>query len=313
MVLRPLGLLLIGLLCAAQPVRAAAVSATGGASRDAEAAGASRSVLETAGGEFDLESYRVGETLQLPAGRIERPVVSASEIMFRHAPAPPARSGRGRRIAISILCSAVLPGLGELYLYLQSRDNGILARVPVFLAFEGYNWYAYKDNHDTGRDLKDQYVAFANEHWSEERFLEQHPCCSGYGGCPDWEFYNDECNGEVDYFPYIPLHLDFEEYYENLGKYDAFVYGWDDWDAMNPTYWTANRTYYWSLRQDSNKHLSRADDHVMLLIVSRVLSMIDAGWLAYRMGSEGEAGREGWSLDVDPGRVYPSMAIRYRF
>jgi hypothetical protein len=312
MALRPLGLLLTGLLVASSSFWASAVAAAGGSPKNVGRAETERSVFEAERGDFDLESYRLSETLQLSGGRIAQPVVSATEIMARHAPPRAVGPGRGRRVAISVLCSAILPGLGELYLYLQSRDSKILARVPLFLAYEGYNWYAYKDNHDKGRDLKDQYVAFADEHWSEERFLEQHPCCSGYGGCPDWEFYNEECNGEIDYFPYIPLRLDFEEYYENLGKYDAFVYGWDDWDEMNPTYWTPNRTYYWSLRQDSNKHLSRADDHVMLLIVGRVLSMIDAGWLAYRMGS-GESRREGWSLDLRTDRAYPSMAIRYRF
>lgn len=312
MALRPLGYVLIGLLVAASSVHASAVVSTGLSPKGVKTAETDRSLFETTRDDFNLESYRLRETLQLPEGRIEQPVVSASEIMMRHAAAPAVSPGRGRRVAISVLCSAILPGLGELYLYMQSRDNGILARVPLFLAFEGYNWYAYKDNHDKGRDLKDQYVAFADAHWSEERFLEQHPCCVGYGECPDWEFYNEECNGEFDYFLYIPLYLDFEEYYENLGKYDAFVYGWDDWDEMQPTYQTPNRTYYWSLRQESNKHLSRADDHLMLLIVSRVLSMIDAGWLAYRMGS-GEVRQDGWSLDLHTSRTYPSVAIQYRF
>jgi len=312
MAFRPLGCVLIGLLIAGSSLHASAVVTRGGSPPGVNTGGTERSVFETARGDFDLESYRLRETLKLPEGRIEHPVVSASEIMLRHAPPSVVNQGRGKRVAISVLCSAILPGLGELYLYLQSRDNAILARVPVFMAFEGYNWYAYKDNNDKGRDLKDQYVAFADVHWSEERFLQQHPCCSGYGECPDWEFYNDECNGEFDYFPYIPLHLDFEEYYENLGKYDAFVYGWDDWDEMDPTYWTPNRTYYWSLRQDSNKHLSRADDHVMLLIINRVLSMIDAGWLAYRMGS-GADRQDGWSLNLHSNRAYPSMAIQYRF
>ncbi len=312
MVLRPFVKVLIGLFIAVSSMNA---SAAVGGSEPSSTVKESRnmvSVFEAERDRFELSSHRLGETLRLQGKRIDRPIVSMSEIMLRHAPPPVRPSGRGKRIAISVLCSAILPGLGELYLYTQSRDNAILARVPLFLAFEGYNWYAYKDNHDKGRDLKDQYVVFANEHWSEERFLEQHPCCEGLGGCESWEEYNDICNGEFDYFPYIPLHLDFEEYYENIGKYDAFVYGWDDWDSVNPEYWTPNRTYYWSLRRDSNKHLSRADDHIMLLIVNRVLSMIDAGWLAYRMGN-GESNEEGLSLDLGSSGLYPSMAIRYRF
>ncbi len=311
MALRPFVIILIGLFIAVSSVDASAAVGGSEPSSTFKESGSVISVFEAARDRFELSSYRLKETLRLQGKRIDRPIVSMSEIMLGHAPPSVRPPGSGKRIAISVLCSAILPGLGELYLYTQSREKAILARVPLFLAFEGYNWYAYKDNHDKGRDLKDQYVVFADLHWSEERFLEQHPCCYG-GFCTDWEFYNEHCNDGPDYFPYIPRYLDFEEYYENIGKYDAFVYGWDDWDSVNPEYWTPNRTYYWSLRQDSNKHLARADDHIMLLIVNRVLSMIDAGWLAYRMG-RGESNEEGLSLDLGSGGMYPTVAIRYRF
>ena len=253
------------------------------------------------------KSLHLDETLRMDGERLDMPTVRASEILAGRRSA--VTGSRRRRTIISVLCSALLPGLGELYLYRETRDNGILARVPFFLAAEGYLWYGYAHNHSKGKDLKQDYMDYADEHWSLDRFLEQHPCCAGLGGCVDWEEYNSECSGDYFYFLYTPREMDEEEYYENIGKYDAFVFGWDDWDSQ-PDNWTPHRTYYWSLRDESDKYLLRADRHLMLLIVNRVVSMLDAGLLAYRMG---EDDAEGWSLELKPGREAPILNLCYRF
>jgi hypothetical protein len=212
-----------------------------------------------------------------------------------------------------MICSAVLPGLGQLYLYRETRDPWLLARAPVYLAAEGYLWFGYKYNYDKGKDIKQDYMDYADEHWSLDRFLEQHPCCEDLPGeCVTWEDFNYLCQGEFHYFLYTPRELDEEEYYENIGKYNAFVYGWDDW-ADQPDYWTPNRTYYWHLRDESDKYLLRADQHLMLLIVNRVVSMIDAGLTAYKLGNGQPLEQEGWSLELVPGHQTPVLNLGYRF
>jgi hypothetical protein len=234
--------------------------------------------------------------------------------------APQADSGAGAswsrgNTAIAILASAILPGMGELYCYRTSRDIWTLARVPAFLAVEGYLWYSYADNKSIGKDYKRDYEAYADAHWSLDRFLQNHPCCQGLGGCESWQEYNDGCKNDYNYFFYTPREADREEYYENMGKYNAFVFGWDDaLDYSDPSfaYWTEHRTYYVSLRNDSDRYLLRADQRLMGLIVNRVVSMIDTGWLAYRLSKGGNPDK-GWSLRFRTFDDAPTIVVNRRF
>lgn len=256
------------------------------------------------------KDLHLDETLRMEGRRLERPTVRPEEILAGRGSAVSSGTSRRKRTIISVLCSAVLPGLGELYLYRETRDNRILARVPFFMAAEGYLWYGYAHNHSKGKDLKQDYMDYADEHWSLDRFLEQNEYCEGIGGCVDWQEYNEECTGYFC-FLYTPREMDEEEYYENIGKYDAFMFGWDDWESLDDR-WTPHRTYYWFLRDESDKYLLRADRHLMLLIVNRVVSMLDAGLLAYRMG-EDDSRAEGWSIELKPGLEAPIVNLCYRF
>ena len=269
------------------------------------------SVFDKWADEFDTGSRLLGTTLKLSGERPQTPSVSTYEIMHGRSSAVSVGPGGRKRIAVSVLLSALLPGLGELYLYRESREISVLARVPVFFALEGYLWYGYDHNHSKGRDFERQYKEFADAHWDLGRFLLQQPCCNALGGCTDCDQYDECCKGDYWYFPFIPKEIDEEEYYENIGKYDAFVFGWDDWNSQ-PDMWTPNRNYYWSLRGESDKYLLRGDHCIMFLIVSRVVSMLDSGWLAYRMG-RGEEQKEGWSLELEGGHAAPALILSYSF
>ena len=90
----------------------------------------------------------LGERLPLHGTRVAMP----GAFLSGPRPAQPG-SGAGaswsrRNTAVAILASAILPGMGELYCYRTSRDPWTLARVPVFLAVEGYLWYSYVDNQE---------------------------------------------------------------------------------------------------------------------------------------------------------------------
>ncbi len=271
------------------------------------------SVFDRDQGDLDLESMKIDAKLRMEGIQLESPTVPAAELLAGRRYYATSGTSRRKRTIISVVCSAVLPGLGQLYLYRETRDPWLLGRVPVYLAVEGYLWYGYNHNHDKGKDIKQDYMDYADEHWSLDRFLEQHPCCMDLPGqCVTWEDYNEICKDYFHYFLYTPREMDEEEYYENIGKYNAFVYGWDDW-ADQPDYWTPNRTYYWHLRDESDKYLLRADQHLMLLIVNRVVSMLDAGLTAYRIGNGQTLEREGWSLELVPGPEAPVLNLGYRF
>jgi hypothetical protein len=269
--------------------------------------------FEDPGGE-DLADYRVKETLALAGKPVDYPTVSFSELVSSKSGSG-GRSNR-KRMTVAVLLSGLLPGLGETYLYAENRSTSTLVRIPIFFGLEAYMWYGYYTNHKEGKNIKNEYMAYCDAHWSEERFLAQHPCCAGYGGCEDYVFYNTQCRDDSEFFLYTPKEEDEEEYYENAGKYDPFVYGWDDWAewsaAGNDSKWTPHRSEYWAMRTESDDYLVKGDQYLMGLIVLRVVSMLDSAWIAYRMG-KGEATTTGWNIELDSGLFDAKLAVSYRF
>ncbi len=297
-------------------IAAPVCSASGGHRDGGEENGQRKSVFASISG-YDMGKEFERPVLKLKGKRLESPGISREEFMRGRDMATSTAGKRKKRIAISVLASAVVPGLGHAYLYSGQRDNSILLRIPLFLAAEGYFWYGYFHNHNKGKDIKEDYMNYADQHWSLDRFLDQHPCCEAVGGCDSWQHYNEYCSvqcggGDCIYFLYTPRSVDEEEYYENLGKYKAFVYGWDDWESGQTSVWTPHRNYYWSLRSESDDYLLRGDQYLMLLMVNRVISMLDAGWLAYRMG-QGEGYERSWSLEAGRGITDPRITLNYNF
>ncbi|MDD4856686.1 MAG: hypothetical protein PHD74_01120 [Candidatus Krumholzibacteria bacterium] len=293
--------------------------------RDPAAAGLSavgRSVFSPENESSGVRGLRLDERLSLRGTRIEAPAslhfggsVPSSDVV-------PRASWSRRKTAMAMVASAILPGMGELYCYTASRDRWTLARVPTFLALDAYMWYGYFHNHGIGKDYKQDYEDYADAHWSLAKFLRDHPCCNAGVGdtCDSWEYFNENCQG-ANYFYYTSRELDSEEYYENIGKYNAFTFGWDDaaeWDYSNDPsgdnyqFWSPHRLYYWSLRKASDKYLLRGDEFLMGLLVSRVVSMLDTGWLAYRI-SKGQDPDRGWSLRFKTYDEAPCLVISRRF
>ncbi len=287
--------------------------ALGKAAAGSASPGIASSVFFTDGALAAPGAKPLGERLPLHAARVAVPGAFLSG-------EKPARAGSGaswtrRNTAVAILASAILPGMGELYCYRASRDPWTLARVPVFLAAEGYLWYSYVDNKNTGKDYKRDYEAYADAHWDLDRFLHNHPYCAGIDSCSSWEQYNSDARNDYNYFFYTPREADREEYYENIGKYNAFAFGWDDaLDYADPafTYQTAHRMYYVSLRNESDRYLLNADQRLMGLIVNRVVSMLDTGWLAYRI-SKGQDPDKGWGVRFKTYDRTPVIVISRRF
>ncbi|MDZ7859721.1 MAG: hypothetical protein U5O15_03475 [Candidatus Krumholzibacteriota bacterium] len=284
---------------------------------------ASASVFNTSGLPVDLETLKGSETIKLRGERLKRPAYSFGDLMIRDNSLDGSFSAADKkRIAVSMVSSALLPGLGELYLYLDSGsdDLSLLTRAIGFMALDAYLWYGYKANYDEGKDIKREYEEYGDAHWSVDSFLVYHPWCRDQGEdlCPTWEYYNENAKDSRYYFFYTSKEDDREEYYENMGKYDAFLYGWDDWNGEYedlggvPNYWTPHRTHFVYLRDESNKFLQRADNHIMGLIASRVVSVIHAGWVAYREGKN-TGNSEGWSLKLENNAVRSRLSLNYRF
>ncbi len=276
------------------------------------------SIFDSHSDYLDAAATGSSETLKLGGRQLEAPKVSHAAFLNRRAASTSPKPLSTRMATVAIISSAILPGTGEMILSTRSGDFGSYIRGPIFFTLDVLFWTGYANNRSEGKHIKDQYMHFADEHWTEARFLAQHPCCADVGGCDTWQDYNElgasgRCSAETqNFFLYIPRELDVEEYYENLGKYDAFAYGWDDWTGQ-ADFWTRNRTYYWNLRSESDKYLLRSDQFMMLLIINRVVSVIDTAWLAYRMKKAEPKNDVGWSIELKPGVIAPTLTIGYHF
>ncbi|MCP4573125.1 MAG: hypothetical protein GY838_12280 [bacterium] len=207
-------------------------------------------------------------------------------------------------VGLKMLASAVLPGSGEVLL---GHKHGFAIMAADILA-----WTQVSKHHGDGGDMRDQYYAFADEHYSDAMLMQGY-----FSGSTDIER-----SGEgALYFPdfptmselsiealertlplYVTKEEDRREYYENLGKWDQFVFGWDDYlrasvsraeynyeptmrksDLTQP--WVSkNRELYRDMREQSNDSFKKRDRWLYVNIGLRVFSVLETAWLGGLLG-----------------------------
>lgn len=182
-----------------------------------------------------------------------------------------------------VLYSALMPGVGELTM-------GYKVRGIALMAVEVAAWTGYVKYHGDGMDERDAYEAYADQYWSEDKFVDDHPlvyplpdqtleyleeqgrAVSGSGG--DWW---------TGYIPYVSKEEDKQHYYENLGKYDWFVSGWSDYDPTvdPPLAESAQRETYRGMRAESNDDLDTANSFVWISLATRVFSIAETAIIVH--------------------------------
>ena len=85
-----------------------------------------------------------------------------------------------------------------------------------------------------------------------------------------------------------------QQYYEMIGKYDQFVYGWNDvtfstYPAGNDSAISLNRDEYENMRYDSNKKLKNRDNALKFMLLNRIVSAIDAARFTWKRNQSIEA------------------------
>jgi hypothetical protein len=200
--------------------------------------------------------------------------------------------------AVPLLMSAILPGAGQVYLGLKQDRTGALLAGAGFVAADIFSWTQVFHNADLGDKKKDEYYAFADAHWSVDRLAAAY----GESDDPGTEYFafTDENGSPITLYTQIPLWVSAEadrrEYYENLGKWNQFVFGWDDftdprlqygWESGDPldSEWldnpvtSANRETYRQMRTDSNDYYDKRDRFIYLSIGLRVVSVLHVAYL----------------------------------
>lgn len=256
----------------------------------------------------------------------------------------------GRAFFISLL----IPGLGELY-------SGSL-RGLGFLGVELLSWGGYFYYDGKGKDERTNYESFADAHYDPVHYRDVvSEICGKYENWPDepdWpcqECEYQHCTEELqtdsehkcgilrDHF-LLPERKG-QHYYEDLGKYDKYIFGWDDWyeryvpvrGSIDWTEWepgqpwpttlppwdgavgmsSANREKYRDMRRQSNDYLDRATYFTWFVLINHVASALDAAFSARRhnLRMSGEApgvdvGMEARPLQND---VETRVYLRKRF
>jgi hypothetical protein len=223
----------------------------------------------------------------------------------------PAGEGGSGTSYLPVLFSLLVPGTGELVL-------GHYVRGSVLLAAEVTAWVGYAHYHNEGLDKRAEYEAFADAHWDYDRWIDDHLATEGLVD-PTFEELDSIGRNHWDEWPgYHTWHSKEEEkqnYYENIGKYDWFISGWEDWDGSSHD--TSLRTAYREMRIDSNDDLDTADKFIYLSVATRVFSLIDTYFLVRRAGKEAGAAaapKPGWSFEAHAtGRASGQVSLLYRF
>ena len=209
--------------------------------------------------------------------------------------------------------SFLIPGAGQVYM-------GSEVKAAVFLGIEALSWTGYFVYQKSGDDRTGEFEFFADTHWSENR----------YG---DFLFRNWEVRDDDSVFSdfggyYFTHHLPdtkTQQYYEMIGKYDQFVFGWDDVDtvASPPTpasldgAYSANRMTYEDMRHKANQMYGRATASLIVMMVNHVVSGVEAALAArsYNKRIDESAGNvtiKAVTAELN-GTHFPMLTVTYRF
>ena len=198
----------------------------------------------------------------------------------------------------ALLLSALLPGLGEIYV---GGTRGYVTG-GVLVGIDLVSFYKFYDLNRQGDDKRDAYHEYARQYYDRVRFNAYvkdtvAAVNANFQYCHTGDEYDPvKCDSLIDF--YFPLAED-DDFYEQIDIGDRFAFGWVDWvhEPQYVSYWnqwenpegpipegietqTARRLTYRSMRDDANNAYSSADKFAWIMVIGRVVSMVDAVILA---------------------------------
>ena len=134
----------------------------------------------------------------------------------------------------AMLMSAVFPGAGQFYVSPRNFTTYLFPLIEVGL------WYGYFKFNKEGNNLVSDYEKFADRHYTRDHQYQVQKDLilqntgdiytpgmqPGYDDETDQEHWLDEWGNGAHF------NLDYENtqhYYEDIGKYNQYLFGWDDW------------------------------------------------------------------------------------
>lgn len=177
----------------------------------------------------------------------------------------------------ALLFSALIPGAGELY------AKSYLKAAAFFLVEVGA-WTFYGTYTKKGNDKEDEYQAFADEKWDQDKWK------SWYESAP--QELKDRFTHAKNMAELISNQKKTQQYYEMIGKYSEFVVGWEgvprdlEYDFDKIIDYRKNNCEiadgYMKDRAKANDFFSTARTGTTIAMLNHLLSAIDAAWTAKR-------------------------------
>ena len=191
---------------------------------------------------------------------------------------------KAKKPKAAFLLSAAVPGAGQVY-------SKSYIKAAAFLAVEAAAWTLYATKTSHGHDIEDEFHAYANAHWSETEYWRWISHHSGIA-------YSDENmealrGWEAQSFSHGLHRNKDQQYFEMIGKYHQFSWGWDDFRENNSITATdeeithqynvtkelnENRKYYETRRNASNDAFKQATTGATIAVLNHLISAIDAAW-----------------------------------
>lgn len=188
---------------------------------------------------------------------------------------------------IAGLMSAVVPGAGEFYV-------GDYLKAAIFFAVDAALISTAIIYNNQGNDKEAEFQAFADEHWSVVKYadyLMQHKTELGLpddvnipinrdNSLPPWEQIESWTAlnyAETKFSHHLPTHGE-QQYYEQIGKYNQYSSGWDEFDPVTDGFRDVPQIMkdYANMRGDANSAYNTASKFVLGVYLNHLLSAIDA-------------------------------------
>lgn len=202
--------------------------------------------------------------------------------------------------------SLLVPGGGQYY-------AGSKLKSTIFIGVEAILWAGYFSFHSDGKSIEDEYVAYAEQYWSPALYTNW--LIEEVGIIDDDSTWID-ASGRTQSFSHHLPDVKSQQYYEMIGKYDQFQFGWQDtdyrWDDSSSTH----RDDYLVDRDKSNDAFGKAKTAAIFSIANHLISAFEAALSAKKFNREQDTFGD-LSIKARLVRHYderiPKVSLTYKF
>jgi len=243
--------------------------------------------------------------------------------------------GKAKSTRRAFLLSLLVPGAGQVY------TKSTIIKPLLFLGIEAAGIAGYMNFHGKGEDKRDEYRAYADENWFYSGYLDEDTVFHGgyvqsledrypsadwrYGDTAKWwdasqnqwvNTFSEHLGGTIDQEVDSLQPTRDHAYYENIGKYPQFQYGWRGTDFADGDSVSEQKDGYLRMRKDSNEEFSKATTMLFVTMANHLISAFDAALSARRHNHKQEALAEvsfRMRYVMDGGKPMPrfTMSVHY--